>query len=179
MIGHYLSNNNETCYTNFSPYFSQTKRGLRLQLLVSVNYPEGKFAIIAADYLGLEDMWKFPTKCLKFREKEVGRLNEHLHHLWACLFPRARNARRVFANAAPRPLFKIASLQFIFTNCTTRATMSRAFAVEGSAGLFYLLILLKRPRALANARNTNPNRTYARCQEMCDPSFSTFQPPCL
>ena len=28
MIGHYLSNNNETCYSSFSPYFSQTKRGL-------------------------------------------------------------------------------------------------------------------------------------------------------
>ena len=28
MIGYYLSSNNETCYNNFSPYFSRTKRGL-------------------------------------------------------------------------------------------------------------------------------------------------------
>ena len=28
MIRHYLSSNNKTCYNNFSPYFSRTKRGL-------------------------------------------------------------------------------------------------------------------------------------------------------
>jgi len=30
MIGHYLSSNNETYYSNFSPYFSHTKRGLAI-----------------------------------------------------------------------------------------------------------------------------------------------------
>ena len=33
MIEHYLSNNNEMCYSNFSPYFSHTKRGLTLGCL--------------------------------------------------------------------------------------------------------------------------------------------------
>ena len=74
--------------------------------------------------------------------------------LRACLAPRARNARRVYANAAPRPLFQIAGLQFIFAHCTTRATVSRAFAAERSAGLFRL----SRSNAVANAKNTNPNR---------------------
>ena len=35
MIEYYLSNNNETCYSNFSPYFSQTKRGLAFVSLES------------------------------------------------------------------------------------------------------------------------------------------------
>ena len=76
--------------------------------------------------------------------------------LRACLAPRARNARRVYANAAPRPLFQIAGLQFIFAHCTTRATVSRAFAAERSARLFHL----SRSNAVANTRNANPNRAF-------------------
>ena len=70
----------------------------RLHQLVRVNYPQGKFAITAADYLRLEDMCKFLFKIQIERCWQA--LNEHLHR-------------------------------------------------------------------------------YARCQETCDPSFSTFQPPCF
>ena len=72
----------------------------------------------------------------------------------ACLAPRARNAHGVYANAAPRLLFQNVGLQFIFAHCTTRATVSHAFAAERSAGLFRL----SRSNAVANARNVNPNR---------------------
>ena len=34
MIGHYLSSNNETCYSDFSPNFSRTKRGLEETLKI-------------------------------------------------------------------------------------------------------------------------------------------------
>ena len=54
--------------------------------------------------------------------------------LGPCLFLRLTVARKRIANTAPSSLFGIAGLQFISSNCTTRATPSRASVVERSAG---------------------------------------------
>ena len=69
-----------------------------------------------------------------------------LPQLWTCLEPRRTIARRVFANAAPRSLFKIAGGQLI--------SPSRASVAGCLAGLFRL----SRERFVVNAKNAVPNR---------------------
>ena len=63
-------------------------------------------------------------------------------------------ALRVYANAAPRPLFEIAGGQLISSDSIPRASPSRVSVAGCSAGLFRL----SRESFIANAENAVPNR---------------------
>ena len=81
-----------------------------------------------------------------------------LLQLWPFLEPRRTIARRVFAKAAPRPLFEIMGGQLISSDSIPRASLSRVSVARCSAGLFPL----SRERFVANAKNTVPNRAYGK-----------------
>ena len=74
------------------------------------------------------------TRLLLFLKEALASEDATLPGLGPCLFLRLTVARKRIANAAPSSLFRIAGPQFISSNCTTRATPSRASVVERSAG---------------------------------------------
>ena len=90
--------------------------------------------------------------------KKIAYILVELPQLWPCLEPRRTIAHRVFANAAPQPLFEITGGLLISSNSIPRASPSRASVARCSAGLF----CLSRERFVENAKNAVPNKAYGK-----------------